>query len=321
MELNSKVLVTGASGQIGSRLTRKLVSIGAEVYALSSTNSFVDDSRIKYIRKTWGNPLVEELPEVGIVFHLASQTSAYIARESVARDVETNLLDSVYLIEKLSKQSQPPVVIYAASMTEYGMGQEKPICEDQAVDPQTFYDVGKLALELYLDQFVMEGRLASCTSLRLSNIYGVQQPKSVGGRSFLDRCIRHAIEGENLTIYGDGNYLRDYLHIDDAVEAFYVASKIASDKKINIFNIGTGKGVRLGSALQQVVDGANKLTGKTSRVIQTDFPPGAYKIEKRNSVADPSTFMKITNWKPKIDFSTGLNIGLKQALAVVDANT
>lgn len=321
MELSTNVLVTGASGQIGSRLVRKLVSEGSNVYALSSVNTFADEPNIKYIKKIQGEPLVEELPEIGLVFHLASQTSAYIARESVLRDIQTNLYETIQLVEKLSIQSLLPAIIYAGSMTEYGIGQEELIKEDYKPDPQTFYDVGKLATELYLEQYVREGRLASCSTLRLSNIYGVLQIPNGSERGFLDRCIWNAVEGKNLTMYGEGNYLRDYLHIDDAVEAFYLAGKIASKGEINVFNIGTGKGSTLKYALQQIVNKANISTGKQSRVIAMKFPAHAYNIEKRNSIADSSLFTNRTGWMPRIGFEEGIERELAQVLAILDGNS
>jgi len=320
MKLNTKVLVTGASGQIGSRLARKLMNHGADVYALSTTNSFENEPRIKYIKKTRGESIVEELPEIDLVFHLASQTSAYIARASVSKDIQTNLLDSIHLIEKLSHQSTPPDLIYAGSMTAYGMGQQEAINEECLINPQTFYDVGKLANEMYLEQYVREGRLKSCITLRLSNIYGAQQISTRSERGFLDRCIWNAIEGRNLNVYGDGDYLRDYLHIEDAVEAFYSAGKIASKTGIEVFNIGTAKGTTLKSALQQIADGANILTGKESRLIEMEFPEAAYNIEKRHSIADPSSFMNQTGWVASIEFNEGLRRELVQAFSQLGEN-
>ena len=121
---------------------------------------------------------------------------------------------------------------YAFSATT----EQEAINEECLINPQTFYDVGKLANEMYLEQYVREGRLKSCITLRLSNIYGAHQISTENERGFLDRCIWNAINGANLNMYGDGNYLRDYLHIEDAVEAFYSAGKIASKTGIEVFN-------------------------------------------------------------------------------------
>lgn len=314
MVSTSKVLVTGASGQIGRRLVRKLMSEGSDVYTLSTKNYFENEPKVKYIKKNRGEPIVEQLPTVDTIFHLSSQTSAYIARESVARDVETNLIDSIHIIEKLSHQSQPPAMIYAGSMTAYGMGKEDQINEEYTVDPQTFYDVGKLANQMYLEQYVREGRLKSCSTLRLANIYGADERTKIGERGFLDQSFWRATEGKDLYMYGDGNYLRDYLHIDDAVDAFNCAGKILNAESINTFNIGTGKATTLRSALQQIIDGANMLTGKKSKLVSIEFPENAYNIEKRNSIVDASAFINITGWAPKIDLKNGISKGLSQAL-------
>jgi nucleoside-diphosphate-sugar epimerase len=114
-------------------------------------------------------------------------------------------------------------------------------------------------------------------------------------------------------MYGDGNYLRDYLHIDDAVDAFIRAGKISNDESVNLFNIGTGKGTSLGSALQLIVDLANVWTGRKSKLVSIDFPANAYEVEKRNSVVDASSFINLTGWSPKVDFKNGVRTGLSQA--------
>jgi UDP-glucose 4-epimerase len=317
MENIIKVLVTGASGQIGRRLVRKLMSQGSEIYTLSTENYFENEPSVKFIKKNRGEPIIEQLPKVDLIFHLASQTSAYIARESVARDIETNLIDSVYFIEKLPNQSQAPTVIYAGSMTAYGMGRVESINEKVEIDPQTFYDVSKLATQLYLEQYAREGLIKSCVTLRLANIYGDNEKTQSKDRGFVDRSIWNAIEGKELYMYGDGNYLRDYLHIDDAVEAFICAGKITNEDKTKVFNVGTGKGTVLRSALEQIVEGANALTGQKSRLVSVEFPTAAYNIEKRNSIADASSFRNLTGWSPKIDFNNGIRDGLAKTHALI----
>lgn len=318
LEPGTRVLVTGASGKIGSRLTHKLAKQGLIVYALSTVNAFKNEPGVKFIQREHGKPIVDDIPEVDLVFHLAAQTSAYVARVSVLEDLHTNLLETVELIEKLAQQTQPPSLIYAGSMTEYGMGKEGNISENYPTDPQTFYDVGKVANELYLGQFVREGKLKSCITLRLANIYGAQHDSKLNERGFLDRCIKEAINGRNVELYGDGDFLRDYLHIDDAVEAFIQASKVASKGQALFFNIGTGKPIRLRTALKQIVEGANSLTGNTCRIVVKDFPPEAYNIERRNSVADAKLFMDQTGWFPSIEFTIGIKRELKRAFFKLD---
>lgn len=318
LEPGTRVLVTGASGKIGSRLAHKLAKQGLSVYALSTINSFKNVPEIKYIHRERGKPIADNLPEVDFVFHLAAQTSAYVARASVLEDLRTNLIETVELIERLAHQSQPPCLIYAGSMTEYGMGKEGVISEDYPVDPQTFYDVGKVANELYLGQYVREGKLKSCVTLRLANIYGAQQHSKLSERGFLDRCIKDAINGRNVELYGDGDYLRDYLHVDDAVEAFFQASKVARKGQATFFNIGTGNAVRLRTALNLIVEGANDLTGNTCKIVMKDFPHEAYSIERRNSVTNPKLFMDQTGWFPSIEFTEGISRELKRAFSSLE---
>jgi len=308
-----KVLVTGASGKIGMELISKLVSLGFSVYALSSRNSFEKIQEVTYISHNWSQKFIGELPEVDAIFHLASQTSAYVAREDIRKDIESNLLCTVSILEATSRFKKAPIFIFAGSMTEYGVRTSELIDEAVPSEPLTFYDAAKISSEIYIQQFANENIISKGITLRLANIYGNSNVESEADRGFLDKTAIRAIHGEPITVYGDGNYIRDYLHVSDAVEAFISTFLNSSNLTDNIYNIGTGIGITIMESLELIVGKAHELTGRLSPIIHMDFPEGAYGIEKRNSIADSFRFRTATGWVPKVKFEDGIQKALEKA--------
>jgi len=312
IENRIRALVTGASGKISRELIPKLIENGFLVYALSTKNSFSSKPEVIHIPHVWGNPLVEPLPEVEVIFHLAGQTSAYIAQKDVERDIQSNLLSMVSIIESIKNFTVPPVFIFAGSMTEYGMCNLPIIDESAPAVPETFYDVAKLACEMYLQQYEREGIITKGITLRLSNVYGSSSLTSEDDRGFLDKSIDKVLSGEVLTVYGDGKYVRDYLHISDASDAFVYAFKESSKLHNNFYNIGTGVGTSIISCLELLIDEARKITNSRSHIEYRDFPTSAYAVEKRNSVADSKSFTNATGWSPRLTLKNGLSKALEE---------
>jgi nucleoside-diphosphate-sugar epimerase len=152
-------------------------------------------------------------------------------------------------------------------------------------------------------------------SLRLANIYGNSKVDSHSDRGFLDKSMAKAIRGEEIIVYGDGNYVRDYLHVTDAAEAFirtFYNSRQLSD---NAYNIGTGIGTSIIESLEMIVLKAHQISGRRSRIVHVDFPESAYSIEQRNSITDFSRFHNATQWLPKVKLMNGIEETLENAWA------
>ena len=254
-----------------------------------------------------------EIPRVDTVFHLAAQTSAYIAREDVAEDISTNIIRTVHLLERIARSNIKPVFIYTGSMTEYGMTSIHAVDEENSLSPQTFYDVAKITTEMYAEQFVREGWLSKSITLRLSNVYGSNSRVQGVDRGFLDRSMLKALSGEPLIYFGSGEYLRDFLHVDDVISALISTALNVDSLDLPVFNIGTGFGTTIKSALALIAKEAEALTGRPVEVNQTDFQINSYPIERRDSIANSQAFRKLTGWTPRVEFGNGIRKGLKEA--------
>ena len=310
-----KALVTGASGKIGMELVTKLVKFGISVYALSSKNSFREKQEVIVIPHNWSQKFSGQLPDVDVIFHLASQTSAYKARQNICNDIETNLLSTVSILEAASRLKVAPMFISAGSMTEYGLQSSSHIDEDVPLQPLTFYDTAKISSELYIQQFARENMISKGITLRLANIYGNSVLDKGVDRGFLDKTITRAIYGETITVYGGGNFLRDYLYVTDAAEAFLMTYLNSSQLSDSVYNIGTGKGTSIIETLEMIVEKANQLTGLRSPIVHADFPQDSYSIERRNSIGDSSRFRNATKWVPKVDLMEGIQKTLEDIWA------
>ncbi len=300
------ILVTGANGLIGTALIDRLRGDGHSIVC-QSRSSHEDESGVKWIK----HDLISDswdclsLPEIDVVYHLAGQTSTYSARQNPIADLSANVLALLNLLEHFRKQERVPFVVLAGTATEVGLADQLPINDSLPDRPITFYDISKLTAEMYLKQYVREGLINGC-ALRLSNVFGRSQPGQPRDRGILDKIFNRAISGQNVTIYGDGNYLRDYIFIDDVISALVLAPSHMEQTNGRAFYIGSGQGIALKDAFLKVTLMAAKVTGIHVGHEYVKPPADLSDIEYRNAVIDSSAFRQATGWLPQYDFDAGL---------------
>jgi nucleoside-diphosphate-sugar epimerase len=300
------ILITGASGLIGSALIKRLRE-SEDLIICQSRESHPDALGVKWVKHDLITDSWECLAPYNIhaIYHLAGQTSIYGARKNPIVDISANVICLLNLLEYFRKLELRPFVVVAGTATEVGLTEQLPINEKLTDRPLSFYDLSKLTAEMYLKQYIREGFAQGC-ALRLSNVYGRSSLGQQKDRGILDKIFEAASVGNKITIYGEGNFLRDYIFIDDVVEAFLAAVKHSARTNGESFYIGTGQGVLLREAFLKVASIAVKIARKEIICEHVAHPDGMSPIEFRNAVIDSSAFKLATGWSPKYLFDTGI---------------
>lgn len=299
------VLITGASGLIGSALAEKLRANNNSIIC-QSRSMHIDQPGIKWIKNDLVNDSLECLNpyKIEMVYHLAGQTSAYAAREQPIADLTANVVSTLRLLEYFRLRGEKPFFVLAGTATEVGLVEQHPISETTPDNPITFYDLSKLTAERYLFQYVREGLITGC-GLRLSNVYGGGHGKT-NDRGILDRVFSKGSKDEIVTIYGDGNLLRDYIYIEDVLSALTACINNKSNLNGNFYYIGTGRGVLLKDAFMKVAQLGAQNAGRKAQFKHIEPPVDLSPIEFRSAVIDATKFTTDTGWKPKYDFESGI---------------
>ncbi len=306
------ILVTGANGYIGSALIDKLANISCQIIALSkkkeSKGSFPQrKAEILPVEGDIRAPDIWEkyLKNIDVVFHFAAQTSSKISNKNPLKDVNINLIPIINLIETSQKKNFSPAVIFSGTVTQVGLTKEYPVNEDFDDNPITVYDVNKLACEKYL-QYYSNQLNKKAVTLRLANVYGPGASSSSPDRGILNIMVKKALRGEDLTLYGKGDFIRDYIYIEDVAEAFLLAGAKIDKTKGNYYLIGTGCGYSLKDAFGLVKNVVKDKIKKNVNIEQIPMPEGISPIEYRNFVADTTKFKEATGWEAKFLLEEGI---------------
>jgi len=293
-----KVVVTGASGFLGRALIRRLLEAGHTVTATACNH--IPAAEQPLLTWKWldlGQPDVgwsKLLAGAEVVYHLAWSTIPSEANRAPANDARVNIVGSLRLIEAIQNDGCISRVVFASSGgTVYGVLSRIPAPEDHPLRPISAYGVSKRAVEAYLEVIHGETGLSG-VSLRMGNLYGPGQ-----GLQRVFGAVTHfahkAVSGEPIRIFGDGSVTRDYLYIDDAVDALMRAG---AHTQHGNFNIGTG----IGHSLNQVADIIGADLGRDLVIERLE----ARRFDVPVSILDASRAREIFDWKPGVTFEEGI---------------
>ena len=300
-----RILVTGAAGFIGSHLVDRLLADGHEVSGLDdlSTGSLGNlaaarraggfaFSRFDLTADSLAELVVRARPEV--VCHLAAQMDV---RKSVAdpmHDTRTNVLGTVNLLEACVRAGVGKVVFASSGGTIYGQPTVLPVTERAALRPTSPYGAAKVAGETYLGAYrALHG--LGFTSLALGNVYGPRQDPH-GEAGVVAIFAQALLAGRGTTVFGDGSSSRDYVHVDDVVEAFVgVLGPVGDGRR---FNVGTGLGTTV-RALHTLLAAA---TGGPDEPVHAPARLG----ELQAITLDSSVLRRATGWEPATPLVAGL---------------
>lgn len=311
-----KILITGASGFLSHSILRELYPIECSVVQASRWGAFPERPavalcEVRNVRADLACPHFwrEVLPGTDVVFHLASQTSVSVADQNPLEDWNANVLPMLRLLEACRETGLSPMIVFAGSATQCGLAERLPVDELVPDRPVTVYDLHKLAAEGYLEHYCRQG-WARGTTLRLANVYGPGPKSSKADRGILNLMMRRALNGEAITIFGEGAVVRDYVHVQDVARAFLLAAAHPDSVSGRHFLVGSGEGHSIAQAFELVAERAGILAGRRAEVRKVSPPPGLSPIEDRNFTADITALRAATGWQPAI----GLREGIDQTL-------
>jgi UDP-glucose 4-epimerase len=300
-----RVLITGGAGFIGANLANRLAADGHHVRVLDDLSA--GDSRRLDERVLFTRGDVKDRPKlwtllqgVECVFHLAARVAL---AESVLYPREYNDVNvggTVSVMEAMRDVGVQRVVL-ASSATVYGEQQEQPLHEEMRPHPLVPYAVTKIAAEYYL--FTLGALYGIETvALRIFNAYGRWQALPPSYPPVIPQFVKQALSRGSLVILGDGRQQRDFVYIDDVVDALLAAATTSGVDR-RIINVGSGQAVSINDLARLVL----RITARKATIISNEQQSGGI----RHMVADLTRAKSLLGYEPKIDLETGLRMLLK----------
>ncbi|GLQ49265.1 NAD-dependent epimerase/dehydratase family protein [Dyella flava] len=291
------VLIIGGNGFLGSNLVSRLRETGRQVRVLDRLPQRPDfdwrgiDYRMGGLDTT--ELLVDVLDGIEVVYHLASTTVPGTSNQDPVFDVTSNIVGSLNLIAAMSKVGTRRIVFFSSGGTVYGVPQSLPVTESHVLRPISSYGVTKVAIENYLLMYQQMGTLDPLI-LRPSNPYGPRQ-STAGIQGAVGAFLGKARQGQAVTIWGDGETVRDYIYVDDLIA---LAIKAGLSNACGVYNAGTGIGLSL-----------NEICALVREITETELPVEylpARKFDVPKIVLDISAAQRRFDWAPGVSLQEGL---------------
>ncbi|MYM62866.1 NAD(P)-dependent oxidoreductase [Pseudomaricurvus sp. HS19] len=303
------VLITGGAGFIGTALAGRLVDLlhNVVVFDLSVKIESLENpvQGVKYVGgdisdvdSLW--KLVKE--KFHVIFHLASQTSGLISQENPTLDVDTNVKGSLNVC-RLAHAMQSKI-IFTSSMAVYG-DHELPISEDFQMEPCSNYGVSKVCAETYIKLFRKRG--VKSTIFRLFNVYGPGQDLANLKQGMLSIYVAQLIQSGKIDVTGSLSRYRDFVYIDDVVDALIMGIDNSLDGQI--FNVGTGVKTTVDILIAHIVRESGQKDVKITNV-------GGFEGDQFGTYANCEKLQSY-GWNPKVSLEVGLKSTYADAMRVL----
>jgi UDP-glucose 4-epimerase len=312
---NKAVLITGGLGFIGSSIAHRCAALGAQItlvdaclepYGWNFANIKEIEKKVTFIEgDVRDHKLMTKLvSKADIVFHMAAQVGREISMENPKLDADINCMGMLNILESVRRMNIPPKIIYAGSRGQVGEPVYLPVDEKHPDHPTDIYGIDKLAAEKYLFLYHQVYGIP-VVSLRLNNVYGPRCQMHAGLYGILNWFMANAMQDQPITVYGKGRQTRDYVFIDDVVDAF-IRSAVSDQAVGEMFYVGSGKETVFLDMVRTVVQSVGK-----GEIVHIPFPQAREKIDIKRFVANVEKIQKTLCWEPKVNLKTGVELTVR----------
>ncbi|GJD96650.1 NAD-dependent epimerase/dehydratase family protein [Methylobacterium iners] len=303
--MTSRHLILGGCGFIGRHVANRLALNGDTVTLVDrNAPAFILPSeastRVNWRQAELDAPNWDDLvAQADVVHHYAWDSIPASANKDPGGDLSRNVRPTINLLDALVRRGSGTLIFASSGGTVYGNILQLPISEDHAIRPVTAYGTGKATAELYL-QLYRQMHGVDCRIARIANPYGAGQ-NVARGLGAVTTFIDKALKNEPISIFGDGEVVRDYIHISDvAICLAEIAKAPISDEYI--FNVGSG----LGTSLNQLVEHLEAGIGRritVQRLVGRSFDVSA-------NVLSVERIKRVYGWSPRLTLREGMRLTL-----------
>lgn len=289
-------LVLGGGGFQGTHLCRRLLAAGMRVRVLDRMSSSPIARLVDWHTGDFSDPdvLSRCVSGVDIIFHLISTTLPQTSNDNPVADLETNVIPTLRLLRIAKQRGVRKIIFFSSGGTIYGVPDCLPISEEHPTRPICAYGIHKLAIERYLHLYhTLHG--LDYAVMRIANPYGHHQAVD-RGQGAVAVFLHKLSTGQPIEVWGDGSVIRDYIHIDDVIEAAVRLIDYSGEPRI--FNIGSGQGLSINDVIRTI----GAVVKREPIVV---YRPGR-KLDVPANVLDIERARREISWCPKISFEDGI---------------
>jgi UDP-glucose 4-epimerase len=306
----ARVLVTGGLGFIGSTLAIRLVECGAAVTLCDAMipeyggNLFNIEPIRDCVTVNFGDVCDRHALDwlvrgQDFVFHLAGQVSHVMSLTDPYPDLEYNIKGTVVLMEALRRFNPRARLVFTGTRGQYGPAVRLPVAEDAPTNPKGIYEISNLTAEKII-QVYNDVHGIHTVLLRLTNVYGPRAQMQHPHYGVANWFVRLAVDGETIPVFGDGQIKRDFLYVDDCVEAL-LACAAGDAARGEVLNVGVDRPtnfLQLAQTLVRVCGGG--------RWEFAPFTPERRAQEPGDFYSDIGKIRRLIGWRPRTELEHGL---------------
>lgn len=311
---NKHILVAGVSGYLANNLIQSLESLPCRISRFAETGEplSLHHSRCAVTDIVSNLDKIETwqaaVRDADVIFYFAGLPyHQELVSMPAWEQAEGSLRPLLALLEACRLYGRQPHFVFASTVTIADLqGENALINEQTTAKPRTCFALHKYLSETYIQFYTHQGAIKG-TALRLANVYGpvIHRTALQTERGFLHEMLKKAIEGENLILYDDGIYYRDFLYITDAIQAFLLAGALSEMLQGQAWILGAGEAVTLRGVAECIVRQV-QIYLQHSVLIESIPYPSASNFDKRHMRVDPAQFISKTGWHARIDLETGM---------------